>query len=416
MPRATLLLVLLVSCAHALMHTYELSLPSVEQNIEATHLPNDPAGGKKVSGWMQFAWRLPLGLGAFLAGWLVDRFGARRMLAIYLLGCGGMSLLAGFVLSLPTLFVVMCFMGIFACIYHPAGLALLSKETDIHNRGRALGIHGVFGSAGIGAAPFIAGLVLTICYWLDISHGWRVYYLVLAVPGILLGLVFVYLHIAHRQRASAEGTAADTADDEEDSAHWGSFFLLTSIAALMGFVYTAVLSFLPRYLDDLPRQLEQMGVNTGGLPREGLRSYLAGGVLLVGCVAQYTAGRFARYRLLEIQFCGICFCSAPCLLWMANATGIFTVVAAATFALFHFMHQPIYNSMIAKYTPRHRRSLAYGFSFAMGLGLGSLGAIFAGHNQSNFVIYGTLSAVAAIAGIVSLFLWLRHRPNAGITD
>ena len=163
MPRATLLLVLLVSCAHALMHTYELALPSVEQKIAATYFPDDPVVGKKVNGWMHLSWRLPLGLGAFLAGWLVDRFGTRRMLAIFLLGCSGMSLLAGFVLSLPTLFVVMCFMGIFACIYHPAGLALLSRETDIHNRGRALGIHGVFGSAGIGAAPFIAWFVLNIC-------------------------------------------------------------------------------------------------------------------------------------------------------------------------------------------------------------------------------------------------------------
>ncbi len=413
MPRATLILVLLVSCAHALVHMYEKSLPSVEQEIAATYFASDDqVRAKQVSGWMQLGWRLPLGLGALLAGWLVHRYGARRLLAIYLLGCGGMSLLAGLILPLPTLFVVMIMMGVFACIYHPAGLALLSHETDIHNRGRALGIHGVFGSAGIGAAPFLAGFVLMICSWFDVQNGWRVHYLLMAVPGILLGLVFVCLHIIHRQQAPAEGSGTDA--DDEDSAAWGSFFLLTCIAALMGFIYTAVLTFLPRYLDG---HLEQMGVVTDSIiPPEAISKFLTGGVLLLGCVAQYTAGRFARHRLLEIQFCGICFVSAPCLLWMANATGVFCVVAAATFALFHFMHQPIYNSMIAKYTPRHRRSLAYGFSFAMGLGVGSLGAVFAGYNQSNLVIYGTLSAVAATGGTLSFFLWLRHRSDAGKTD
>jgi MFS family permease len=409
MLRATFYLVLLVSCAHALVHWYELSLPSVEQEIAAEFFPEDPVKGKAVNGWMALVWRLPLGFGALLAGWLVDRFGARRMLALYLLGCGGMCLAASWAFSISLLFAVMACMGVFACIYHPAGLALISHETTIDNRGRALGLHGIFGSAGIGAAPFVAGLVLSACYWFKVPHGWRVYYLVMAIPGIALGLVFLYLHVRHQQQPECPDQPDTPAMAAEDKAYWGSFFLLTVIAALMGFVYSAVLAFLPRYLDQLPQRLAQLGVRLEGLPDEGLRNYLTGGVLLLGCVAQFTGGRIARHRLLELQFCLICFGSAPCLFWMSRATGFYCLLATSAFALVHFMHQPIYNSMIAKYTPRHRRSLAYGYSFAMGLGLGSLGAPFAGYNQSNLVIYQTLAGAAALSGVLSFVLWLWHR-------
>jgi len=402
-PRAILCLVLLVSVAHALVHMYELSLPSVEQEIAQGYFPNDPASGKAVNGWMAFAWRSPLGIGALVAGWLVDRFGARRMMAIYLAGCGVMCVLAGVWLPLWGLMMVMGCMGTFACIYHPAGLALISHETTVKNRARALGIHGIFGSAGIGSSPFLAGLVLSVCYNLNIPDGWRVCYRLLAVPGLLLAMVFVYLHMTQRHRETSEPQTRTDGNHEEDGAAWASYFTLTAIAALMGFVYSGVLAFLPRYMDGA-------GITIDGVPREGMRNYLTGGVLLVGCIAQYVSGRIARHRLLEPQMAAIFLCSAPCLVWMAHASGSLCVAATAVFALVHFMHQPIYNSLIAKYTPRRHRSLCYGFSFAMGMGIGSLGAVFVGNIEQNAVIYQTMAAVALTGGILTLILWRWNRP------
>jgi len=414
--RAILVLVVLVSIAHALVHTYEVALPSVEQKIAEHYFPDDPVRGKAINGWMASTWRIPLGFGALAAGWFVDRFGARRMLGVYLMGCGLMSLLVGLALPLPALFMAMFFMGSFACIYHPAGLSLISREVPVAHRGRAFGFHGVFGSAGVASAPFVAGFVLSLCRWLEIPNGWQVVYLVLAVPGLLLGAVFFYLHLTHsrRQHAAAENetaTAGESDEEDNDSASWPSFFVLTIIAALMGFIYSGVVSFLPRYLDQLPQDLERAGISLPGLPQESLRNYLAGGILLIGCIAQYWGGRIARQRLLEIQFALICFAAAPCLVWMSLASGVTSVVATATFALIHFAHQPIYNCLIAKYTPQHRRSLAYGFSFAMGLGVGSLGAVFAGYQQSNMLIYQVLAGVGVTSGLIALVLWRMHRAN-----
>ena len=69
------------------------------------------------------------------------------------------------------------------------------------------------------------------------------------------------------------------------------------------------------------------------------------------------------------------------------------------------MHQPIYNSLIAKYTPRARRSLCYGFSFAMGFGLGSFGALFAGLTTDNVFTFTALSRVVLAASLFCAVLW-----------
>ncbi len=173
--RSTLRLVLIVSCAHALVHIFELALPSVEMLMA-----EDYGVGKSTMGLLSTYWRLPWGFGALGAGWLVDRVGSQRMLAVYLLGCAATCCLVGLTLPLPWLFVVMFTMGAFASIYHPAGLALISHATTLENRPRALGLHGIFGSAGIGSAPFLAALLLTL------GFTWQQYYFGLAAAGLVL--------------------------------------------------------------------------------------------------------------------------------------------------------------------------------------------------------------------------------------
>ena len=72
MSSATLRLVLLISCAHALVHIYELSLPSVEQRIAEEYRPDQPQAGKQFTGRLSTTWRLPFG--PWSAGsWLASR-------------------------------------------------------------------------------------------------------------------------------------------------------------------------------------------------------------------------------------------------------------------------------------------------------------------------------------------------------
>jgi MFS family permease len=396
MSRATLSIVLLVSCAHAMVHIYEQSLPSVEQRIAADFYPQDPARGKEFTGQLANAWRLMWGIGGVLTGWLVDRCGSRRMLALYLLGCALAAAMSARAMSESGLYAAMLLSGAFAAIYHPAGLTLISHETNPLNRARAQGIHGIFGSLGIGLAPLAVGVLFSLDYT------WRQIYGVLALPGFVLGGVFIVQSLRHVNPAPA---AVPHGDDREQ-ADWRSFWILTIVASAQGFTYSAVTSFLPRYI-------------SGGLatvsttPQGSLSNYLSAVVLFIGCFGQYYAGRIGRTSTLELQLTWIATGSAPFLAWMAVAAGWSRPAAAACWTLVHFMHQPIYNTLIAKYTPRRQRGMFYGVSFAMGQGVGSFGAGFAGHFQSDVVVYGVQALIAGLGGLAGLALWRRNRKLSG---
>lgn len=384
----TLRLVMLVSCAHALVHVYELALPSVEELIA-----DDFAVGSKTTGLLGNCWRLPFGFGALAAGWLADRFGSKVMLIVYLVGCAATSALVWIAPSLALLFAAMFLMGSFASIYHPAGLALISHEASPEHRPLALGYHGIFGSLGIAGGPFLAALLL----WSGAS--WRQYYLVLVVPGALLAVFMIWRMTEHHRRRQPSPSDAKHSDEGFSRAQLVAYLTLISIGAIGGFIYAAMVNFLPRYLGESNLRIE-------GIPPQSFRNGLAAAVLLLGCVGQYVAGRFARpHRLTPILVC-ILLSTVPFLFWMSFAQGTARVWAAAFFALTHFSHQPIYNSLVAHYVPSSRRSLGFGLSNFMTFGVGSFGAGFAGYVQSEPATnYGTLACLALVGAAIAAWLY-----------
>ena len=250
MSRDTFRLVLLVSLAHAMVHTFEHSLPAVEQMIGETF-----EVGKERTGELGTTWRFPFGLGALLAGWLADRFGSKRMLVVYLVGCSATAVAAWWAPSLSTLFGVMFAMGCFASIYHPAGLSLISRETTPETRGAALGWHGIFGSLGIAGAPFLAALIFS-----SGSVDWRSYFLLLTIPAMIIAALMTVSLVRSGDSSAASALPPDDQKQDGDATNkavspneqpipWRAFLTLVAAGAVSGFVYAAFLHFLPRYLD-----------------------------------------------------------------------------------------------------------------------------------------------------------------------
>lgn len=396
MPAPTFRLVLLISCAHALVHTFELALPAVEQMI------GDEYGvGKSATGTLGMVWRLPFGLGAVLAGFLADRYGSRPLLIVYLVGCSVTAVLARWAPTFNVLFMVMLAMGCFASIYHPAGLSLISRATTPETRGSALGLHGIIGSLGIAGAPFGAMLLFS-----SGNLGWRDYYLILTVPAMLIAARLLLDELRYRKESRlAPAMSADEVMPEE-AICWNRYLILVSAGALSGFVYGAFMHFLPRYLD------------TAGLRPEdwtpaSFRNALAAVVLACGAFGQGLAGRLCRPGRLELLLVLVLFGNVPPLIWMAFAEGPSRFVAACVLAVIHFMNQPVYNSLIAQHIPASRRSLGYGFSNMMCFGIGAFGPYFAGQFMGDTAVYGGLAAVATAAGLFATYsLIVRDRQSA----
>jgi len=399
MTPSTLRLVLLISCAHALVHVYEQALPSVEQLVAADFSTAEVKIGPETTGPLGTAWRVPFGALALLAGWLADRLGSKSLLIVYLTGCAATSALAWWSPTLAALFVAMFVMGSFASIYHPAGLAMISHETTAANRGAALGWHGIFGSVGIAVAPLLASAA-----FLFPQASWREYYLLLIVPGAALAVLFVFVLPGRKSDDDVPRSVADN-DASEDSMRWGAFFTLVAAGTASGFIYAALTHFLPRYLDTA-------GLRPASVSAESFRTLLTGIVLLCGAAGQGVAGKLARPQRLEWLLVLILAGNAPCLIWMALATGHWRLAATCVMAFVHFMNQPVYNSLIAKFVARGRRSTGYGFSNMMCFGIGALGPTYAGlvrylagPTQADLWTYASLAGLALLAALLAAVLW-----------
>ena len=390
--------ILLISLTHALVHTYELAWPSIEQEATFHFFPDDPELAKRVSGGLAGLWRLLFGGGSLLVGWLITRNSAFHWLTAYLLGCAACSIVAGLAPNPWVLAAGLAGTGAFAAIYHPAGLGLISQKTRPEERPMALGIHGILGSLGIAVAPLWAGL------WLGAGGTWRTYLIGLAVPGVILAAVVIWMRRQSVGESKEEEDHKADVDESTQSMNVGILVLIAGIAATQGFVYSAQLSFLPRYLST--GALGDFNWLDGYSPNEQGK-LLAAAALLLGCLGQFVAGYFARHRLLEPQLLGVLLLNIPFLLAMGFADGIWRLIAAGGFALVHFMYQPVYNSLVAKrVTPRYR-SFAFGASFAISLGLGFLGSIFASRFQEDRPLFCSLAFVTFVGSLVALTLTLK---------
>ena len=182
------------------------------------------------------------------AGFAVDRFGARPILA------GGLAL-AAIGLALTALadtfltFAAISVVGAIGnCVFHPADFALLNSSVNQRRLGRAYSIHGLGGSLGWAAAPII--------YFLDDVVGRTGAALIGAVPGLILAaLVLGHRHtfVDHR----AEVRAAATAPGARAGA---SLFLQSSI--LLCFAYFALIAVNTVGIQQMavPAWMEMFGV------------------------------------------------------------------------------------------------------------------------------------------------------------
>ncbi len=387
MNRQTFRLIILISLAHALVHVFELALPSVEQMIG-----DEFSITKKETGWLGTVWRFPFGAGALLAGLMVDRWGSKRMLIFYLLGCGVTAIAAAWAPDLSMVTFAMFSMGCFASIYHPAGLSAISRATSAKDRGKALGWHGIFGSAGIASAPFIAGVVFGTT-----GLGWRQYYMILVIPAIMLAVMLALFMKDDQVEAQSANKNREHDADESAGQSTRGYFQLICVGVLQGFIYAGYLHFLPRYLGEA-------NIRPEGMSEESFGNCMTAMALVFGIFGQAVAGRLSRPGHLENLLCWILWGNVLPLLLMATATGYWRIAGACLMAFVLFMSQPAYNSLLAQYVPPHRRSLGYGFNNFVSFGLGSLGAKFIGMMTTDWSAYGSMAIVAGVAGFLGLWL------------
>ena len=124
------------------------------------------------------------GLFSLPAGWLADKWSREGMMCVFFIGIGASSILTGFAQSPLQVGLGLFVIGMFAAIYHPVGLAIVTAKW--RNTGMRIAVNGVFGNLGVASAALITG------YFID-NGGWRVAFFVPGLIAIVIGVAYAAL-------------------------------------------------------------------------------------------------------------------------------------------------------------------------------------------------------------------------------
>ena len=174
----------LVGFAHGTSHFYHFVLPPLFPYLMAEFGLSFTQVGALMTTFFVVS-----GVGQALAGFVVDRFGALRVLygGMGLLACSGLVLAAAG--TYPALMAGAAVAGLGNSVFHPADYTLLNRRVSTPRLGHAFSVHGLSGSLGWAAAPvFVLALAET---W-----GWRA----AAAGASGVGALAIVLLFVNRER------------------------------------------------------------------------------------------------------------------------------------------------------------------------------------------------------------------------
>jgi MFS family permease len=188
-----------ISIAHWVSHFHLLVLPML-----FPFLKSQLGVGYIELGFALTVFAVVSGLTQAPTGYLVDHFGARKILLIGLV-IGGLSLvLLGLHLSYASLIACAVLLGLANSVYHPADYAILAEHMDEARMGRAFSIHTFAGFVGGAVAPAIVAALVAMT-------GGAGALIISGAIGVLVALLLVAMNLpdagAHKKKAGGESIA-----------------------------------------------------------------------------------------------------------------------------------------------------------------------------------------------------------------
>jgi MFS transporter, FSR family, fosmidomycin resistance protein len=372
----------LVGLAHSVSHFSQLLLAPLFPLIKAEFGVSYAELGLLMSVFFVVS-----GVGQALAGFVVDRVGARPILfcGIALLGLAAL----GMALS-PNYYLLLVCSGIGGlgnCVFHPADFTLLNKRVSKERLGHAFSAHGITGFLGWAAAPiFLTSLA--------VPFGWRG---ALFGAALLAFAVLALLWTFRERLAVTEQPHPIAGRTETDDSSTFSFLGLPLVWMCFAFFLITALAFAG-IQSFAPASLQSIYAMTPWLSTASITAYMlasAGGTVVGG----FLAGKFTHHE----KIIGIAFALAGMFSLLVASGWVPTPLVIVLLGIIGFgagIAGPSRDLLVRAASPKNATGRVYGVVYSgmdCGQAIGPLlfGALMDAHHPAwVFVLIGTCQVLA----------------------
>ncbi len=343
------------------------------------------------AGVLVSAFTIAYGVSQLPAGWLADRFGRRALITLSISGMALSGLLVGLSTTYLMLIVFLVLLGVMGGGYHPASSPLVSASVELRNRGRALGLHQIGGSASFFLAPLIAVAIAG-------ALGWRASFIVLSIPITIFGMVLYGLlgRLGYTEKSEQKVSSSPQPVSAPGYLRRLVAFIVLGIA-LQVLIFSTI-SFIPLYIVDHFKASKETAA--------ALLALIYSSGIWAGPLGGYLSDRLGKVPVML----AVSLVAGP-IIFLLNLVSFGWTLGVVLLAIgvTMFITMPVSEAYIISQIPERKRSTALGiYYFASRGGPGVMAPVLGylidqyGFHAS-FTIMG--AALFAVAVVCSIFLW-----------
>ena len=343
------------------------------------------------------------GLFSLPAGWLADKWSRDGMMTVFFIGIGSTAIATSFAQTPLQIGFGLFAIGIFAAIYHPVGLAIVTMKWK--NTGMRIATNGVWGNLGVASAALITG------YLID-NGGWRLAFILPGIFSIAIGIIYLAMRWHSVRTAEKEANSIPNTAQIPSAAYRSLLirvativFLTTAVSSL---IFQATTFALPKiFLERLGGLAAELAAwfgdasLTGQVDVASMIGFLAFIVFSIASLAQLVVGsmldKFGPRRVfMTAAIVQIIFFAA-----MPGLTDTIALAVALGFMLGAFGQIPINDYMIGKTASGAYRARIYGVRYVVGFTVLAASLPLIAFVYKNWG-FDTLFYILAIAAVVIL--------------
>lgn len=273
---------------------------------------------------------------SFLSGFFADRFGHK--IPIISFGLIISSILLGSIVwikDISLIIVILLLMAIAVSTFHPLATAMVGEKAKPDKKGRDLSLFSAAGTLGLVIISLLFG-------WLVQLWGWRLTCLIIAVPGLLIG--GIYLKISEETQ--------NVKKVENKSNHRNLLIIYFLSRAVLCLGTKVFLSFLPIY----------------AITYIGLKPAVSAWIISIYFFGVFTGSIFIRNSIdnrKPLQFAIISTCLTAILIYVFtySNTLLFSLLLVGLTGLMEGIYFPSQNTWLVMFSSEHNRGSLFGFGF-----------------------------------------------------